>query len=179
MALQGAFKVYKKDGEKCIDQPKISSEVFLSSLTEEAIVDYLEPQEETARAPAAGTGKLDGGMNNLIRDSDVITKIYEHVKSKMRAGPIEFDNFLAENNFQKNTENIQGSSIDALMIKKAMQEVTEDLQIGMKTPESHLEMLKSCTASSQSAAGASDSVRGVGSYYDKLFLVSEKAQIES
>ena len=87
-------------------------------------------------------------MNNLIRDSDIISKIYEHVKSKMRASPIEFDNFLEESNFQKNSENLQGSSIDALMIKKAMQEVTEDLQLGMKTPESHLEMLKTCTASS-------------------------------
>lgn len=37
------------------------------------------------------------------------------------------------------------------MIKKAMQEVVDDMQIGFKTPESHLEMLK---ASNQSARGS-------------------------
>jgi hypothetical protein len=83
-------------------------------------------------------------MNNLIRDGDVVSKIYEHVKAKMRASSIDLDSFLEENNFQSNTENIQGSSIDTLMIRKAMQQVTDDLQIGLKTPESHLEMLKKC-----------------------------------
>lgn len=73
-----------------------------------------------------------------------MSKIYEHVKAKMRASSIDLDSFLEENNFQSNTENIQGSSIDTLMIRKAMQQVTDDLQIGLKTPESHLEMLKKC-----------------------------------
>lgn len=45
-------------------------------------------------------------MNNLIRDGDIIQKIYEHVKSKMRASAIDLDEFLEENNFQKNTENL-------------------------------------------------------------------------
>jgi len=72
----------------------------------------------------------------------------------MRASTIDLDDFLEENNFQKNTENLQGSTIEALMIKKAMQDVVDDLQIGFRTPEGHLEMLK---ASNQAARGTQGS----------------------
>lgn len=112
--LQSAFKVSKKGSERGPDQPKISSEVFLSSLSDHAVCDYIEPQDETVdlSAEPAGQDTNAGGqgpeyfVNNLIRDGDVVHKIYEHVKSKMRASPIDLDDFLEENNFQKNTENL-------------------------------------------------------------------------
>ena len=137
-----------------------------------------EPTPTEANAASQGPEYF---VNNLIRDGDIIQKIYEHVKSKMRASPIDLDDFLEENNFQKNTENLQGSSIDALMIKKAMQEVVDDLQIGFRTPESHLEMLKASNQSARGSQGSgSEQARNTSSTeYDKYFLVSEKAQDES
>jgi hypothetical protein len=56
-------------------------------------------------------------MNNLVRDEELIHLIYEHVKGKMQmSSPCEFEEFLSENNFQINTENVPVTSISALMI---------------------------------------------------------------
>ena len=86
-------------------------------------------------------------VNNILREVDVVHKIYEHIKTRMRSNQIEWDDFMLEDNIQKNTENLSdpqnaNSSIDSLMIQKAIEEVNDDLQIGHKTSESHLEMLK-------------------------------------
>ena len=67
-------------------------------------------------------------LNDLIRDEDVINKIYEHIKSKMRSSSVDFETFLQESNFQENEEN--HISPDSLMINKAILEVNQDLQVG-------------------------------------------------
>lgn len=45
--LQAAFRAYKKDGEKFRGQPKISTEVFMSTLAREAASHYLPPAAST------------------------------------------------------------------------------------------------------------------------------------
>lgn len=70
----------------------------------------------------------------------------------MRSNAIELDDFMQESNLQKNIENIHdisspSSSVEALMIHKAIEEVNEDITIGFNTPQSHLEMLKSSNPS--------------------------------
>lgn len=101
-------------------------------------------------------------MNDLIRDEDVIAKIYEHVKSKMRSSSVDFEYFLQESNFQENEEH--HLSPDSLMVNKAILEVHQDLQIGFQTAQSHVEMLKSGDAASRTAY---DKV------YEKYFLISK------
>lgn len=71
-----------------------------------------EPTKESQGGdsqPALGPKKPSNEylMNDLIRDEDVIAKIYEHVKSKMRSTSVEFENFLQESNFQENKEQHQ------------------------------------------------------------------------
>jgi hypothetical protein len=101
-------------------------------------------------------------LNDLIRDEDVIAKIYEHVKSKMRSSSVDFEYFLQESNCQENEEH--HLSPDSLMVNKAILEVHQDLQIGFQTAQCHVEMLKSGDAASRTSY---DKV------YAKYFLISK------
>ena len=168
--LQAAFRAYKKDGEKFRGQPRISTEVFLSNLAREAASHYLPPTpSKPAKENQGGDSQPasrpkkpsnDYLLNDLIRDEDVIAKIYEHVKSKMRSTSIEFEYLLQESNFQENKE--QHQSPEQLMINKAIAEVHQDLQTGFHTSASHTEMLKGCDSASTTD-------------YDKYFLISKES----
>lgn len=132
----------------------MSSEIFSNNLTQAAASEYVPPLEptgdnsESIKTSAEHISGIDNTwhINNNLREVDVVQKIYEHVKSRMRSSQIEWEYFMTEDNIQKNTENISdpnsASSIESLMMLKAIDEVNEDVQIGFKTSENHLETLK-------------------------------------
>lgn len=95
--------------------------------------------------------------NDLIRDEQIINKLYEHVKLKMKSNHIDHELFMSENNFHKNTEidYQKYPIIDQLIINKIIQEVHDDLQIGFMTPESHIDMLKAYNISQSEATNKS------------------------
>ena len=148
--LSSAFKTFKKDGDKFKDQPKLSSEVLLHTLTTQAAFNhYVKPAEPSIADKMAAPkdeGKVPPNhiLNDLLRDELILNKLYEHVKSKMKSSAVDCDTFLLENNVQTNSEG--GTSIDQLMVNKVLQEVHDDIQIGFRTAENHVEMLKGYSA---------------------------------
>ena len=116
--LSNGFKSYKKEGDKWGDQPLVSSEILMSNLTQTAADEYIPPEPPKSDRGKGGSSSpsdmapripgIDNSwhVNNILREVDVVQKIYEHIKNRMRSAQIEWDDFMLEDNIQKNTENL-------------------------------------------------------------------------
>jgi len=182
--LQARFHAYKRDGESG-DLPKISSEVLMNNLTTQAAQEY---QDRAREAPAKSSkgGKaqvVDEGRAILtacksVKSCQRSEEIFQvHVEAKMRTGSVDVDDFWQETNL---TRNADGQSIESLMAERLLQMANEDVKLGFKTPESHLELLKRFSKSADGGVGVgSTSSQASPSPFEKYFHISEHSQQES
>lgn len=89
----------------------------------------------------------------------------------MRTGTVDVDDFWQETNLSKNAD---GRSIESLMAERLLHLANEDVKLGHKTPEGHLELLKRFSRSADgSATGSAAGSQSSPSTFEKYFHISE------
>lgn len=95
----------------------------------------------------------------------------------MRTGSIDVDDFWQETNLSRNAD---GRSIESLMAERLLHLANEDVKLGYKMPECHLELLKRFNRSADgSASGSAAGSQSSPSSFEKYFHISEQSQQET
>jgi hypothetical protein len=182
--LQARFQTYKRDGESG-DLPKSSSEVLVDMVTTSAAQEEYQRRPRVAPSrpskgskaepPDEGLAILDAhrSAKSCLRNEEIF---HVHVEAKMRTGSVDVDDFWQETNLSKNAD---GRSIESLMAERLLHLANEDVQLGHKTPECHLELLKRFSRSADGSASGSAGSRSSPSSFERYFHISEQSQEES